>query len=262
MMFKNSFLKQLLFVVILLSFFTSCRVKLEPVRILTFQEKLSELFVNTQVFKLKDSINNFTVYNFEVDQFQNKLNKELGVFKQQFKLYHTDENLPVVVEFVNDFDENVKFNFNKLFEANYLYIKTREEDAGVYNNQNISNDYHSIISQLKRVYTNKWISYGNFNSANNALIHRSFYPWDVEVSVVLQPNIINLPNETIDFLENRGKKILYFISEEKANIQIKPHVDAVIILTNNSDEFMGDIQKNNSLQKFQKWLGYSVNFNN
>jgi len=110
-MLKRSVLK-FMALVFIASFFTiGCRVKLDPVRILTFQEKLSELFINPKVNKLKDTLNNFTIYNFEIDQFLEKSNKDLGVFKQQFKLVHFSEELPVVVSFVNDFNAEEHFEF-------------------------------------------------------------------------------------------------------------------------------------------------------
>jgi hypothetical protein len=44
-------------------------------------------------------------------------------------------------------------------------------------------DYHQLVTKLKRLYTGKWVSTGISKGGETVLIYKSKYPWDVKVAV-------------------------------------------------------------------------------
>ena len=68
-------------------------------------------------------------------------------------------------------------------------------------------DHHKIIESLKTIYPNRWISTGQSKGGKTALIHRRFYPEDVDVTVALvAPIILGLPDPRFKAFFNSAER--------------------------------------------------------
>ncbi len=56
-------------------------------------------------------------------------------------------------------------------------------DWSYLNGEQAANDIHCVIEALKGIYTGKWISTGISKGGQNTMIHRSYFPDDVNISV-------------------------------------------------------------------------------
>ena len=257
----------LLFISTLIAY-QSCRVKLEPVVILSFKEKIEKLFPNAVVTKL-DKYNEFSrVYKLVIDQPFNSKQKSLGSFEQTMYLSHTDEEMPMVLITEAKKTNLSTHELSKLFRGNQLQIENRNSLESVpeeYKNSAFATeDIHYIITKLKRLYIGKWISTGTELGAEIALSHKYKYPWDTETTIVYNPKLNYILPEAFEFLENKGKEIMYVYKEGSKYIPVlKPHVDAYkITLISDTSSFLisdlTDTDQKEIYKKLQNWLGFSV----
>mgnify|MGYP002641212407 CR=1 FL=1 len=248
--------------------FQSCRVKLDPVVILTFKEKIEKLFPNGTVTKL-EKYDEFTrVYKVIINQPINFKQKELGSFEQIVYLSHVDEEMPMVLITESRLTNPSTHELSKLFKGNQIQIEDRtgleSVPSDVRNRMLADEDIHTIITKLKRLYVGKWISTGTGVGAEIALSHKYKYPWDTKTTIVYNPKLNSISPEAFEFLENKGKEIMYFYKEGSKFIPgLKPHVDAYK-LTWESNAFsfsinsFSETKKQEVYEKLQDWLGYSV----
>lgn len=190
--------KSILFVSIIISL-VSCRVQLEPVEILTFQQKLEKLFPTAEITKM-ETVDYFkNNYQIVLNQPLDHKNPSKGTFKQYFYLSHVDEDVPTVIV-TEGYDASPRtYELTKILQANQVqveyrfYGKSRPDSIQwqyLKNDQAIE-DYHKIVSKLKRIYTGKWLSTGISKGGETVLIYKSKYPWDVEVAVPYVAPLIN-----------------------------------------------------------------------
>ncbi len=248
--------------------FQSCRVKLEPVVVLSFKEKVEKLFPNAVVTKL-DKYDDFSrVYKLVINQPFNLKQKELGSFEQTVYLSHTDEEMPMILIAEAKPITLATHELSKLFKGNQLQFVDRVYLNNVpneYKNSKLAaKDIHFIITKLRRLYTGKWISTGTELGAEIVLSHKFTYPWDTKTTVVYNPELNDISPEAFEFLENKGKEILYIYEEGDKFIPIlKPHVDAYkLTLKAPASSFLisdlTEVNRQEIYSKLQKWLGYSV----
>ena len=117
-----------------------------------------------------------------------------GQFNQRVLLGHMGYNKPVVAVM-----EAYKIwsagqgELSKIFDCNQLIIEHRffkdskPEGEIPWENLKITQaakDQHKIINELKKIYgENKWISTGISKGGQTTIMHRYFYPEDVDISV-------------------------------------------------------------------------------
>ncbi|UMB53548.1 hypothetical protein MKD41_14570 [Lutibacter sp. A64] len=185
-LFKSVFL-----FVALSTVLVGCRVKLEPVVILTFQQKIEKLFPNAEVTEMEAKDHFTKAYQIVLDQPLDHKNMEAGTFKHYFYLSHVDESKPTV--FITEgYNATPRtYELSKIFKGNQVqveyrfYGKSRPDTIPwqYLKNDLAVEDYHKILTKLKRLYTGKWISTGISKGGETVLIHKSKYPWDVDVAV-------------------------------------------------------------------------------
>ena len=261
--------QNLLLLVFAMVFVNSCRVRLEPIQVFSFKEQLQQLFPEADIVAIQtDSIFEYS-YKITLNQPFDEEDFELGYFKQEVYLQHFDEEKPVVLIDRNPKDDLKISEISQLLNANQISVINRFSIDNIPNAFNTvqlaSKDVHKIISELRKIYTGKWISVGANKNGLFTLNHRATYPWDVEVSIVKNPGLGNLEPKVSEFLENNGKKIVYLTDNDQGKLlKIKPHVDVLKI---HSEElnFISNLNENdyNTLvEKLKKWLGYQVEINN
>jgi hypothetical protein len=193
------FIKSLILFVVVSVSFISCTVKLPTVEILTFQQKIEKLFPNAEVTKMLATDHFTSAYQIVLDEPLDHNNIAAGTFKHYVYLSHVDETKPTVIvtEGYNAVPQT--YELTKIFKGNQVqveyrfYGKSRPDSIQwkyLKNDQAIE-DYHKLVSKLKRLYIGKWISTGISKGGETVLIYKSKYPWDVEVAVPYVAPLIN-----------------------------------------------------------------------
>lgn len=134
-------------------------------------------------------------YAFYFEQRCDPFDPASAVFKQRAYLYHRDFDRPVVVELEGyDSEGDYPNELAEILQANRLIIEHRYFGKSVPASgipwttltiRNAAEDHHQLITAIKSaLYTNTiWISTGISKGGQTTLIHRSFYPEDVDASV-------------------------------------------------------------------------------
>ncbi|MHB1107297.1 MAG: S28 family serine protease [Lutibacter sp.] len=126
-------------------------------------------------------------------------NPAAGTFKHYVYLSHIDIKQPTVL-ITEGYNANPStYELSKIFKGNQVqveyrfYGKSRPDTIPwqyLKNDQAIE-DYHNLVTKLKRLYTGKWISTGISKGGETVLIYKSKYPGDVNVSVPYVAPLIN-----------------------------------------------------------------------
>jgi hypothetical protein len=208
------------------------------------------------------------VYKLAINTLLDPKQKELGSFEQVVYLSHTDEEMPMVLITESKTANLSTHELSKMFKGNQLQIEDRMNVNSVPNEFKKRDlaieDIHKIITKLKRLYIGKWISTGTELGSEIALSHKFKYPWDTETTIVYNPNLNSISPKAFEFLENKGKEILYLYKEGDKFIPIlKPHVDAYKIALKTTEtsfliQDLSEIEQQEVYKKLQNWLGYSV----
>lgn len=194
------FYKSLILFVVLSFSIVSCKVvALDPVEILTFEQKLSTLFPTAEITEMEAKDHFTKAYQIVLDQPLDHKNPAAGTFKHYVYLSHTDTKMPTVL-ITEGYNANPStYELSKIFKGNQVqveyrfYGKSRPDTIPwqyLKNDQAIE-DYHKFVTKLKRLYTGKWISTGISKGGETVLIYKSKYPWDVEVAVPYVAPLIN-----------------------------------------------------------------------
>jgi len=142
-----------------------------------------------------------------------------GTFNQRVLLGHTGYENPMIVEIQG---YNIwtprQGELSKIFNGNQLTIEHRffkdsKPKGGIpwrdLTVRNAAEDQHVVIQAIKNIYSNdKWISTGISKGGQTTIIHRYFYPDDVDVSVpyVAPHNLAREDPRIHKFLNTVGTK--------------------------------------------------------
>jgi len=199
------FYKSLILFVVLSFSITGCRVvKLSPIEILTFEQKLDNLFPNAEITKM-DAKDHFTkAYQLVLNEPLDHNNADAGTFKHYVYLSHVSTNKPtiLVTEGYNAFPRT--YELSKIFKGNQVqveyrfYGKSRPDSIPwkYLKNDQAVEDYHQLVTKLKTLYSNKWISTGISKGGETVLIYKSKYPYDVDVAVPYVAPLINTQEDS------------------------------------------------------------------
>lgn len=189
----------ILFVALSFSMVACKVVALEPVEILTFQQKLENLFPNAEITEMEAKDHFIKAYQIVLEEPLDHKNYAAGTFKHYVYLSHVDTKMPTVL-ITEGYNANPStYELSKIFKGNQVqveyrfYGKSRPDTIPwqyLKNDQAIE-DYHNLVTKLKRLYTGKWISTGISKGGETALIYKSKYPWDVNVAVAYVAPLIN-----------------------------------------------------------------------
>ena len=115
-----------------------------------------------------------------------------GNFRQRVWLSHRSDGAPVVM--VNEgymAPRNYTSELAGILEANQVIVEHRYFGQSVpdsidWNHLTIeqsARDHHRIVEMLKPFYDGKWVNSGISKGGQAAMIHRAFFPDDVDVTV-------------------------------------------------------------------------------
>ncbi|MBK5209941.1 MAG: hypothetical protein JJE44_10655 [Flavobacteriaceae bacterium] len=197
------FYKSLLLFVAISFSLVGCRVQLDPVEILTFEQKLEKLFPYAEITEMEAKDHFTKAYQIILEEPLDHKNYAAGTFKHYVYLSHVDKSKPTVL-ITEGYNANPStYELSKILKGNQVqveyrfYGKSRPDSIQwqyLKNDQAIE-DYHNLVTKLKRLYTGKWISTGISKGGETVLIYKSKYPWDVNVAVAYVAPLINSPED-------------------------------------------------------------------
>jgi hypothetical protein len=207
---------------ILVLFFVS-RVKFDTVELLTFEQQLEQLFPGVVINNMEPKDHFEKLYQLVLKQPLDHTDKSAGTFDHYVYLSHSGFKLPTV--FVTE-GYNAKprtYELSKIFKGNQVQVEYRfygksRPDSIPWNylkNDQAVEDYHKIITKLRRLYTGKWISTGISKGGETVLIHKARYPWDVEVAIPYVAPLIDTQEDP------RTQEHIDTIGEESCRNDIK-----------------------------------------
>lgn len=121
---------------------------------------------------------------------------EKGSFQQRVIVAHAGFDRPTVI--VTEgygaayaLRPSYREELSKLFNANMIFVEYRyflestptPKDWQYLTAENSGDDLHAITTAFKTIYPQKWIATGISKGGQTALLYRTFYPDDVDVSV-------------------------------------------------------------------------------
>ncbi|WP_291860708.1 S28 family serine protease [Marinilabilia sp.] len=117
---------------------------------------------------------------------------EKGFFQQRVWLSHKSPEAPVVLITEGYMaPQNFTSELAQLLEANQVVVEHRYFGKSVPDSmlweyltvEQAAMDHHRIVKTLKEFYRGKWINTGISKGGQTAMIHRAFFPNDVDVTV-------------------------------------------------------------------------------
>lgn len=169
----------------------SCKTSQVSLEGLTFKEQLQVLFPKAQISNVRVADHFSEAYQLVLKQPLDHNNKKAGTFDHYIYVSHVNYNSPTVLITEGYNARHQTYELSRILNANQImveyrfYGKSRPDPIPwkyLTNDQAIE-DYHDIVSKLKRLYKNKWVSTGISKGGETTLIYKSKYSKDVDVAV-------------------------------------------------------------------------------
>ena len=219
--------------IILLLFSISCKDQTTqgpPVDNRDILEKLQSL-PNLQVDEITPQNGYERQFEIYISQPLDHNNPAGQQFQQQIFLSHRDESAPVVfMPSGYAARATTAAELSLLLQANQIYVPHRFMDGArpaqmdwQYNTiEQAAADHHQIVELFKEIYNGIWVSYGASKNGATALLHRRFYPDDVDATVAkVAPISLAIEDPRYDtFLEN--------VADEATRNKIKEYQIALL----------------------------------
>ncbi len=181
----------------------SCKPSQVALEGLTFEQQLEVLFPLAKISPIQ-IYNHFTkAYQLVLKAPLDHNNPQAGTFNHYIYLSHSSYNSPTILVTEGYNARHKTYELSKIMKANQVmveyrfYGKSRPKEIPwkyLTNDQAVA-DYHAIVSKLKLLYKNKWISTGISKGGETVLIYKSKHPKDIDVAV---PYVAPLINTTED----------------------------------------------------------------
>lgn len=121
---------------------------------------------------------------------------EKGSFRQRVVVSHIGFNRPTVIVtegYGASYALNPRYReeLSKMFNTNMVFVEYRyflestpnPRDWQYLTAENSADDLHAVRQALKDIYPNKWIATGISKGGQTAMLYRTFYPNDVDITV-------------------------------------------------------------------------------
>ncbi len=186
-----NFKKQILLIIFVSVAVFSCKTSQIALDGLSFEEQLAVLFPKAKISPIKINDHFTKAYQLVLKQTLDHNNPEDGTFDHYIYLSHSNYNSPTVLVTEGYNAKHRTYELSKILTANQVmveyrfYGKSRPKQIQwkyLKNDQAVA-DYHVIVSKLKQLYKNKWISTGISKGGETVLIYKSKFPKDIDVAV-------------------------------------------------------------------------------
>lgn len=234
-MLAKKVLNNLLFLILIL--FVGCQTKPEN-ELDTYFQRLT-----TQ----KDISVNAAEFTIDVLQPLDHFNKNSEMFPQRVFVKHVGFDRPVVLITEGYGARDRKSELANLLDANeirveYRFFNTSRPDSLDWKYltlEQAANDHHRIVEIFKKYYKGKWVNSGISKGGQSTLVHRFFFPNDVDVSVpyVAPLNLAEEDTRIYDFIDNKvGTEKDRIIVTEFQRLLLKRRNEVIPIIQKHCDE--------------------------
>lgn len=191
--------KRFISVLVLSLVLVSCGDQKSELDGLSFKEQLQVLFPKATIDSIK--VNNHFTNAFELTLAQplDHNDSKAGTFEHHIYVSHSAYNKPTVLITEGYNARPQTYELTSILKANQVMVEYRfygksrpktipwqylKNDAAV-------EDYHAIVTKLKRLYKGKWLSTGISKGGETVMIYKSKYPEDIDVAVPYVAPLIN-----------------------------------------------------------------------
>ena len=172
-----------------------CLLSLSAVAQTTLQEKLKTISLITEIKPLesKEFAEKYVTY---FNQPLDHQHPEKGSFRQRVVVSHIGFDRPTVIVtegYGASYALNPKYReeLSKMFNTNMVFVEYRyflestpnPRDWQYLTAESSADDLHAVRQALKDIYPNKWIATGISKGGQTAMLYRTFYPNDVDITV-------------------------------------------------------------------------------
>ncbi|WP_347175089.1 S28 family serine protease [Polaribacter uvawellassae] len=213
---KMKGLKKVLFFLFVSVVFVSCSEHKSALENVTFKEHLQELFPTATIDSININDHFSNAFELTIQQPLDHKNPDAGSFEHHIYVSHSDYNKPTVLITEGYNARHQTYELSKMFKANQVmveyrfYGKSRPKviDWQYLKNDAAADDYHAIVTKLKKIYKKKWLSTGISKGGETVMIYKSKYPNDINVAVPYVAPLINTQqdNRTTDLINSVGTK--------------------------------------------------------
>jgi hypothetical protein len=179
--------------------YNSVFAQVETVEKISLEQSLETLFPDAEIIKTEPKDHFKEAFTLILNEPLDHNDPEAGTFKHYIYLSHAGFEKPsvLVTEGYNAWPRT--YELSKIFEGNQVqveyrfYGKSRPDPIPwqyLKNDQAIE-DYHQLVTKLKKLYTGKWISTGISKGGETVLIYRYKYPGDMDMEVPYVAPLIN-----------------------------------------------------------------------
>jgi hypothetical protein len=177
----------------------SCKTQQVVLEGLTFENQLKTLFPGAEISTIEVRDHFSQAYQMILKQPLDHSNPEAGFFNHYIYLSHSDYNKPTVLITEGYGARHRTYELSEMLKSNQVMVEYRFYGKSrptpiqweyLTNDQAIA-DYHSIVTKLKQLYKNKWLSTGISKGGETVLIYKSKYPKDIDVAVPYVAPLIN-----------------------------------------------------------------------
>ena len=172
-----------------------CLLSLSAVAQTTLKEKLKTISLITEIKPLesKEFAEKYVTY---FTQPLDHDRPELGSFRQRVIISHIGFDRPTVI--VTEgygagyaLSPRYREELSKMFNTNMVFVEYRyflestpnPRDWQYLTAESSADDLHAVRQALKDIYPNKWIATGISKGGQTAMLYRTFYPNDVDITV-------------------------------------------------------------------------------
>ena len=220
----------------------SCNVKKEKLEDLSFKEQLQELFPSAKIDSIKVNDHFVNAFQLVLKQPLDHNNIKAGTFNHYVYVSHASVNNPTVLVTEGYSARHQTYELSKVLKANQVqveyrfYGKSRPDSIPwkYLKNDAAAQDYHTIVTKLKRIYNQKWLSTGISKGGETVMIYKSKFPEDIDIAV---PYVAPLINSQQD---QRTNNLINSIGTENCREKIKKFQRAVLI---NREGVMAELKK-------------------
>ena len=172
-----------------------CLLSLSAVAQTTLQEKLKTISLITEIKPLesKEFAEKYVTYFTQPLDHQHP---EKGSFRQRVVVSHIGFDRPTVIVtegYGASYALNPRYReeLSKMFNTNMVFVEYRyflestpnPRDWQYLTAESSADDLHAVRQALKDIYPNKWIATGISKGGQTAMLYRTFYPNDVDITV-------------------------------------------------------------------------------
>ena len=166
---------------------------------ISLEQKLHNLFPDAEISQITPKDHFTESFQIVLQEPLDHKNPNTGSFKHYVYLSHIGYDQPNVLVTEGYNARPRTYELSKILNGNQIqveyrfYGKSRPDPIPwkyLKNDQAIE-DYHQLVSKLKSIYKNKWISTGISKGGETVLIYKSKYPNDIDVAVPYVAPLIN-----------------------------------------------------------------------